>query len=123
MNQVVIGGQAFDYNPFDPGDAVRMAEAERRLRERVDVAENGVPTLRVDGIVAFCEAMIEFFDEALGAGAARRIFGDETDALRCLDAYLDLVESGRELALRRGQEVAVRHEKLGIGRVEAKYGA
>ena len=37
-----------------------------------------------------CNAVIEFVDDIFGAGNARKIFGEETDLLTCLDAWEDI---------------------------------
>lgn len=43
-----------------------------------------------DAIEMQCNAVIDFVDAIFGPGSARKVFGDETDLLTCLDAYKDL---------------------------------
>lgn len=41
-------------------------------------------------IEAQCNAVIYFVDDIFGTGSAKKIFGDETDLLTCLDAFEEL---------------------------------
>lgn len=43
-------------------------------------------------IEAQCKAVIDFVDDVFGAGSARKVFGDETDLLTCLDAFEEMTQ-------------------------------
>ena len=45
-----------------------------------------------EGIEMMCGAVIDFVDEVFGAGSAKRVLGEETDLLTCLDAWEELTE-------------------------------
>jgi hypothetical protein len=45
-----------------------------------------------DAIEMMCDAVIEFVDTIFGEGSAKKVFGDETDLLTCLDAFEELTE-------------------------------
>ena len=44
------------------------------------------------GIEMMCGAVVDFVDEVFGAGSAKRVLGEETDLLTCLDAWEELTE-------------------------------
>ena len=124
-NSIYILGEVFEYNPFSPRDVARMDEAFLNLKARVELSEGDIPTIRANepgAIGEFCAAIIDFLDDALGVGTARRVFGAETDALMCLDAYLDLLGGAEVVAERRAREVAARHAKYSAERAAAKWG-
>lgn len=39
-----------------------------------------------------CNAVIGFLDDIFGPGSAKKVLGEDTDLLTCLDAWEDLVE-------------------------------
>ena len=41
-------------------------------------------------IVNQCEAVIEMIDNIFGKGSAKKVLGEETDLLTCLQAYFEL---------------------------------
>lgn len=43
-------------------------------------------------IEAQCNAVIEFIDSVFGPGSSKKVFGDETDLLTCLDAFDEMVK-------------------------------
>ena len=59
--------------------------------------ENAKYSLRATGktetgevIVNQCEAVIEMIDNIFGKGSAKKVLGEETDLLTCLQAYFEL---------------------------------
>lgn len=44
-----------------------------------------------EGIRIQCEAVIDAIDNIFGCGSARKVLGDETDLLTCLEAWKELV--------------------------------
>ncbi len=44
----------------------------------------------IEGIEMECNAVIGFIDNIFGSGSARKVLGEETDLLTCLDAWEDL---------------------------------
>lgn len=62
----------------------------RTCVERIQKAEE-VTKNSVDALKEQCNAVIDYIDEVFGVGASRKIFGDETDLLTCLDAFEDMV--------------------------------
>ena len=45
-----------------------------------------------ESIKMMCSSVIEFIDDVSGAGSAKRVLGDDTDLLSCLDAFEELSE-------------------------------
>lgn len=43
-----------------------------------------------DGIEMECNAVIDFIDDIFGFGSAKKVLGEETDLLTCLDAWNEL---------------------------------
>ncbi|MCI9025436.1 MAG: hypothetical protein HFG92_13560 [Dorea sp.] len=43
-----------------------------------------------EGIEMECNAVIDFIDDIFGPGSAKKVLGEETDLLTCLDAWDDL---------------------------------
>ena len=45
-----------------------------------------------DWIEKDCNAVIDFLDNIFGAGSAKKVLGEETDLLTCLDAFEEIVK-------------------------------
>lgn len=45
---------------------------------------------QADGIEMQCNAVISFIDDIFGKGSAKKVFGEETDLLTCLEAFEQL---------------------------------
>ncbi len=45
-----------------------------------------------DWIEKDCNAVIDFLDDIFGTGSAKKVLGEETDLLTCLDAFEEIVE-------------------------------
>ena len=71
----------------------KVAESyDRGFRTCVDRIQNaGAATENgVEGIKEQCNAVIDYIDEVFGVGASRKVLGEETDLLSCLDALEDM---------------------------------
>lgn len=62
-----------------------MRTCVERIRTAQKRTENSVEALKEQ-----CNAVVDYIDEIFGAGASRKVFGEETDLLTCLDAFEDM---------------------------------
>lgn len=63
------------------------------LKKVIEAANKAAEcTSGADGIEMECNAVIGFLDDIFGPGSAKKVLGEETDLLTCLDAWEDLVE-------------------------------
>ena len=63
------------------------------LKKVIEAANKATEcTSGADGIEMECDAVIGFLDDIFGPGSAKKVLGEETDLLTCLDAWEDLVE-------------------------------
>ncbi len=68
---------------FDEGVKHRIPELAGKALE----CESGA-----DAIEMQCSAVMDFVDEIFGEGSSKKVFGEETDLLTCLDAWEELTE-------------------------------
>ena len=79
---------------FDIFDADNAEVYEAALSRVVDAA-NAKPKDEsfADGIRRQCQAVFDFFDEVLGEGFHREIFGDRTNFNTCLTAFKEFTNA------------------------------
>ncbi len=66
---------------------------EEGLKEVARIADQAAGCANgSDGIEMECDAVIHFIDDIFGQGSARKVLGEETDLLTCLDAFDELAD-------------------------------
>ena len=69
-------------------------------------------------IVDQCEAVIEMIDNIFGKGSAKKVLGEETDLLTCLQAYFELTTMYKnQVVPYMNKEIA----KMKAGKSETKH--
>lgn len=62
-----------------------FARCINRIQNAEETTANGVEAIKEQ-----CNAVIDYIDEVFGVGASRKVLGEETDLLSCLDALEDM---------------------------------
>lgn len=76
--------------PLTNPNLIRKFESEKlKVVEKANKSKNMKSA--VDSIEAQCNAVIDFIDCIFGKGSARKVLGEETDLLTCLDAFSELM--------------------------------
>lgn len=92
--------------------ARRFEEDSKKVIETAEKAlECGIGS---DGIEMECNAVIHLIDDVFGPGSARKVLGEETDLLTCLDAWEELSELYEKqvnpILEERNRRVKTKHE-------------
>ena len=91
MEKYVINGFEVEYDTFDLGSMEKLEKAVKKVVENSTTAEEAaadrINENELDTIRRICEAMLRFFDEVLGEGAARELFGDRVNFRVIMEAY------------------------------------
>lgn len=87
-----IKDQEVDFDIFDADDAERYEAALARAQ--------AVDTTKVDGLAAKirtqCEAVFNFFDEVLGDGFHKKLFGERTNLMDCMSAFEEFIAAAND---------------------------
>lgn len=75
---------------LNPSVARRFDEGVKIVVDKAKEASRNA--IGADAIEMQCDAVIEFVDSIFGAGSAKKVFGNETDLLTCLEAFKELTE-------------------------------
>lgn len=90
MIEVKILGVTLSAALLNPNVAKRY---EDRIEAAVETFRKSMECKRgSEGIEMQCDAVIDFIDDIFGAGSAKKVFGEETDLLTCLDVWRELLE-------------------------------
>lgn len=90
MISVKILGAELEANLLNPKVARKFEDGIAKVAETYKNAlesGNGLDWLEKD-----CNAVIGFLDDIFGPGSARKVLGEETDLITCLDAFEEIVE-------------------------------
>lgn len=109
MEKYTINGVEVEYDTFDLDNIEKLDEAVQNiletvdgLRERMAGGENAAALLREQA-----NAFLDFFDDVLGDGSARKIFGDRVNILKIANGYREftdaVAEEQKKLAQTAGQ--------------------
>lgn len=89
MEKYIINGVEMEYDTFDLDNMERLDGAVKQvqedvnaLQERMRGGESSMKLLREQA-----NAFLDFFDDVLGDGAARKIFGDKVNILAIAQGY------------------------------------
>lgn len=94
MYKFKIGKAAFSYNFADANNVEKYEKALQSISAILQIPQTGRPLSTY--IRDICTGIMNAFNELLGKGAARQIFGDTCDILKCSEALAQLVEAQRE---------------------------
>lgn len=89
MEKYTINGVEVEYDTFDLDNMERLDKAVKQVQEDV----NDLQARRVDGEDAMkllreqANVFLDFFDDVLGDGSARKIFGDRVNILKIANGY------------------------------------
>lgn len=79
---------------FDIYDADQAEAYEAALRNVQEKSANKIPDEGLsDSIRRLCGIVFDFFDDVLGDGAHKEIFGDKTNLNTCMDAFQEFKEA------------------------------
>ncbi len=76
---------------LNPAIARRYDEGVAGIAEKADEAK--LCASCYEAIEIQCNAVIDFIDDIFGIGSAKKVVGEETDLLTCLEAYKDIVNA------------------------------
>lgn len=88
MIQVKILGTTVEAALLSPKVAKKYDDGIKKVVKIVNDSKacgNGPEAIEMQ-----CNAVIEFIDNVFGSGSARKVLGEETDLLTCLDAWGDI---------------------------------
>ena len=88
--EVEVLGVKLQAGLLNPKVARKYDEGLGKVLRTVEDAQSCSDGAR--GIEMMCGAVVDFVDEVFGAGSAKRVLGEETDLLTCLDAWEELTE-------------------------------
>ena len=74
---------------LNPKTAAAYDDGMRACIERIQSAQERTEN-SVEALKEQCNAVIDYIDEVFGVGASRKVLGEETDLLTCLDAFEDM---------------------------------
>ena len=90
MNEIIVNGVQVEFDPFDLDNMEAYLEGVERIdktrREKFE-GESAVQMLR-----RICDDMLDFFDDILGEGKAREIFGAKTNVKTINDGYMSFCQ-------------------------------
>lgn len=90
MIKVTIQGTVLEAALLSPKVAKKYEEGIKRTVDRANAAKDN--PIGYKAIEEQCEAVIDLVDDIFGAGSAKKVFGEETDLITCLDAFKELTE-------------------------------
>lgn len=73
----------------NPKTAKAYDDGMRTCVDRIQTAQKRTEN-SVEALKEQCNAVIDYVDKVFGAGASKKVFGEETDLLTCLDAFEDM---------------------------------
>ena len=89
--KVKILGTELEAPLLNPETAKKYDEGFRQCISRIQNAdgntESGAETLKEQ-----CNAVIDYIDGVFGGGASKKVFGEETALLTCLDAFEEMAK-------------------------------
>lgn len=91
MEKYIINGVEVEYDTFDLDNMERLADSVQALKEDVKSIQGRMK----DGEDSFkllreqANLMLDFFDDILGDGAAKKIFGGKVNILDIANGYKD----------------------------------
>ena len=84
-----ILGIEIDYNDAD--DIERFEKAKEEVKQKLEnMSEKGKTNAEI--IRESCGYIFNFFDEVLGQGVHKKIFGTKCNIEKCMDAFIDFTE-------------------------------
>ncbi len=79
----VVLKKEFDFDIFDLDDKARLDAQHDILQEK---AAEITDLSQAEGMRAYCQAVFSFFNTVFGMGAAKKLFGNKTNILTCIEA-------------------------------------
>lgn len=88
MITVRINGQEVEADLLNPAITKKFEDGFDAVLKKYN--EAAMCKRGSEGIQAQCEAVVDYVAGIFGAGAARKIFGEETDLLTCMDVLEEM---------------------------------
>lgn len=104
MEKYIINGVEVEYDTFDLDNMERLEEAVNHVQDEVNAlqqkAKSGEPAMKL--LREQANVFLDFFDDVLGDGTARKIFGDRVNIRDIAAGYREFTEAvgGQQGALR-----------------------
>ncbi|MFV0412763.1 MAG: DUF6673 family protein [Oscillospiraceae bacterium] len=107
---IKINDSEFDFSFFNPRHLKVYEEGRKTVAEKyaaigsVDPATVGMDEY-INVLTDGCNAIFELFDSVFGNGASNKIFGEQCDFEKCVDAYTQFEDEVSRQAERFGKKV------------------
>lgn len=86
----------FEFDFYD-ADIMEKIETGMEKVENVVKKESDIKNQKTSIIIRkICNTIFEFFDNVLGEGASKKIFGDKSSLTLCINAYGDFVNEKKK---------------------------
>lgn len=107
---ITVNGVEFEFSFFNPDHVRRYEKTRLTVAQKYQALnrfqEGELSTERYAEILTEgCLAIFEFFDGILGEGTSNRLFGDETDFERCIDAFMAFEDGIQQQASEFGKKL------------------
>lgn len=95
MEKYIINGVEVEYDTFDLDNMETLDKAVKQIQEDV----NGLQSRKAAGEDAMkllreqANYFLDFFDDVLGDGSARKIFGDRVNILKIVNGYKEFTDA------------------------------
>ena len=89
--KVKVLGTELEAPLLNPETVKKYDDGFRACISRIQNADSGTES-SVDALKEQCNAVTDYIDNVFGVGAAKKVFGAETDLLTCLDAFEEMAK-------------------------------
>lgn len=95
MEKYIINGVEVEYDTFDLDNMEALDKAVKQIQDDV----NDLQARKADGEDAMkllreqANCFLDFFDDVLGSGSARKIFGDRINILKIANGYKEFTDA------------------------------
>lgn len=95
MEKYIINGVEVEYDTFDLDNMEALDRAAKQIQDDV----NALQARRADGEDAMkllreqANLFLDFFDDVLGDGSARKIFGDRVNIMKIANGYKEFTDA------------------------------
>lgn len=98
MEKYIINGVEIEYDTFDLDNMERMDAAVKQIQEDVNELQsrmaNGEDSMKL--LREQANLFLDFFDDVLGDGFAKKIFGDRVNILKIATGYQEFTNAVAE---------------------------
>lgn len=107
---MTVNGVELNFSMFNPDHVQKYHDAEKALGKSYDSAtakkyKNDM-TGYIKALRDACGVVFDFFDNAFGEGTANKVFGSETDLVKCTDAFEEIGQQMEAQAKSMGDRLA-----------------